>query len=1415
MKGKRTMAETDPHTPKPPILSGTQKRARATTSSRYLLPLATAMLVGVCFLVYYLTYVQQHREYLLNRNYRVLATLGEQISETLANQVAILASYINAFEDGQFDGTRYRVVTYQRTRQKPDLLFEPEKELTELGDSFTSTMESDLLHSIAPRLNHVQVRHFEPARDTAPITPDLVRRDGEWSFQLAAVDNDGDHEASATISLRELSQSFSPSITETFDDVLIANEHGAIVFQKQRIGPHFSYLSELVKNAAQTNPTEGKADKGNSSKVTGIGASDEDSGQLIEVNLAGISYIVFLEPVTVDLNPGSHEGKPHTQRFTLLGLVPSRHFRWQSLAIPYRAVILFSSVFLLLCLSTPIIKIFFLNERGRLLLREIVFLPLLFAMIAGALTSIFLQTIYFNLRHDDTDDELKYIAGQMQTNIKGELGEMRNQLIAACQLAPEFKDDLLFPHLVIRTKVLESEPEFRKGARYPYFANVFWTDSQGRQTIKWSPTEHATPLIDISGLELFRSLAAENHYFFLDGKYPFRFDSLLPPNQDSYLGVLGMRTSDCVGPRPKESGFAFISARPLSLIDPILPPGVGFALVDDTGKVLFHSDKYRNNRENFLVETSNDRELAASLYGHSNEEAFSLDYRGNEVRARVVSVSGVLQSPWSLIVYKDARYVQTYDLEVLTMAGVLLIGYIGLPAAIACFFYFLFKPTYVPDWLWPSASKRRIYSFQIETAGVMLVLSAALIFLRPIEESLYAAAAAGYVTLIIIYWSTLSNKPSSAGKKLFDGICCVAAIVMVAFPILEGWWWSMLIGLVLFPFAWALRSLKHNADARRRFANLSYRSLYNIRALVVLSVVAILPSLSFFRNSKLLEETLHIRAAQLHAATAWNSRERMIESLEKEVPLALPGGKSPRCKPEWDDYLSSYFNTKVERQHLVAQTPSSNHLGARFLRFAHFLHHSFNQIGAEALGVLSNPALPGNPALPENSALPENVYVPKSLSKVGDSSPSDQAQGDLPEWEWARSDTDPKNPREELRVHEGADVSNTCAAPDEPDLLVSSDVPSGQVSPGSNIYTFLAVTGVMSLLFWLVTRRIFLFDLEEPLSQTAEELREALQRTDNLLVLTASRQDWSSELVGGDTSRIDVRELAGEPDWGNKFDKTKLLVGGPVVFENYDWELAAPEFSRQRLVLTEWLLAHSRKLIVVSSVDPSPFLIDDHRSEAAGDAGRWAAVLGAFTRFNLGHQSSWPAGDQIEKELPALWRECSVQTELHGIGENLWHARTPNRPFELEQVVSEVGERAAQYYYLEWRSCTKEECFLLAGLARDGTVNPRNTFSLRQLLRRRLIVRDPQFRIMNESFRRFVLTHSFSMREEWDAEAAGSGWGKARGPFATALVLVGLFLLATQQQFLQTSSGLLAAASGCVAALLKLIGVTQGRSSDS
>src|SRR5260370_25214772 len=98
----------------------------------------------------------------------------------------------------------------------------------------------------------------------------------------------------------------------------------------------------------------------------------------------------------------------------------------------------------------------------------------------------------------------------------------------------------------------------------------------------------------------------------------------MPANKLEYLAALAISTEDC-NPQLLSSGIrgdvmrgsAFLTAQPLSLIDPILPLGYGFALFDETGLVLFHADKTKNIRENFLQERVCNNQLYAAAFGHS------------------------------------------------------------------------------------------------------------------------------------------------------------------------------------------------------------------------------------------------------------------------------------------------------------------------------------------------------------------------------------------------------------------------------------------------------------------------------------------------------------------------------------------------------------------------------------------------------------------------------------------------------------------------------------------------------------------------------------------------------------------------------------------------------------------------------
>jgi hypothetical protein len=107
-------------------------------------------------------------------------------------------------------------------------------------------------------------------------------------------------------------------------------------------------------------------------------------------------------------------------------------------------------------------------------------------------------------------------------------------------------------------------------------------------------------------------------------------------------------------------------------------------------------------------------------------------------------------------------------------------------------------------------------------------------------------------------------------------------------------------------------------------------------------------------------------------------------------------------------------------------------------------------------------------------------------------------------------------------------------------------------------------------------------------------------------------------------------------------------------------------------------------------------------------------------------------------------------------------------------------------------------------------VNPRNRAVVAELLRSGLVRRDPTFRVMNETFRRFIL-HELSSDElsAWEGEGVGLPWGSITTTMLTlALGLIGLIVL-TQQQLVDAWVGFVPALAPAVPTVMKLFASIQ------
>ena len=186
--------------------------------------------------------------------------------------------------------------------------------------------------------------------------------------------------------------------------------------------------------------------------------------------------------------------------------------------------------------------------------------------------------------------------------------------------------------------------------------------------------------------------------------------------------------------------------------------------------------------------------------------------------------------------------------------------------------------------------------------------------------------------------------------------------------------------------------------------------------------------------------------------------------------------------------------------------------------------------------------------------------------------------------------------------------------------------------------------------------------------------------------------------------------------------------------------------------------------------------------------------------------------DIFTQQTVAAANEWDLPSWSGELSEDRFLEQRPLMP--AEAAVAEFLDLHQSDYQKYWDESTDDERFALWQLAEDGIPNWRNTQALRSLGRRGLIIRQPEFRLMNKSLRLFVReTATRDMKEQWRAEARESGWGRMRGAFVTALPLAGVFLLATQQDLLKSSITYITAGVAVLGGIMKLFSSLQGRSS--
>lgn len=1411
----------------------------------WVLPLVTAAVLVSAFCLYYFVYVAAQREYLTNRNFRSLAMLGDQIQTLVSIHGSILEFSADlADRKNKEDLSQFVVVRPEDKSKNPDKRDrEALKDYVKyLAPAFELTTQ-DRPQKLGSRL-------------------DVRRHNGHWELALTAHRHQGSQKD--YVGSLELDSVLKPLVdTLPFDDILLVSENGTIVYQSNKSGPQFTTLTSILQaqaggeqtkpsgSAAPTKPIGRAADALSAEapvlddqQIGGQAAIHQNADQswrtrslhLTDVVLAGTRYKLFLQPVLVDAfsdDPGQDEP---AQEWVLCGLRSAKTLEWEALSISSTFMVWLTALFLVIFMGLPVLKVFLVNRREHLRLRELGVLGIFLVLLTSVFTLSGLNAVGFPL-NDDTEEQLQRLGDNLSNNVHDELKKMRDQLQEWCKYQESEKDltsDLKLVQEKDR-KIVRSyshNPGVGKppaAKTYPYLHSAFWTDDDGQQIVKWSTSNYLAPMIDLSESRIYTGPKST----YLDGTGPaFHFDSIMPPNKLEYLAALTMTTEDCDqnllvrGIRPDlTGGSASLIAQPLSLIDPILPSGYGFALLDETGLVLFHADKTKNSHENVLQESDWSKQLYAATFGHSTQRSLKIKYLGKDYRVRVLPVTRVSQAPWSLVVYRDLASVRTLNLQSMTMTSMLLLAILGIPTIAIAIWSAIRRPQFAPEWLWPNHARLGTYLYLVVVYTLLIILFLILGFTGSSEQNVVACAAVPYTAFLLTAWCIRAYAPGrlkvAMRRKIFT-LAMIAVLVSIAILLiwprahLRAFTYLLVFGVIaVLPLLdqprryladqWK-RSFLRSAAAERISSRMKgplsvLRSCYLLSIVLLLLLLGVLTPMALFRASLDVERRLSIKQAQLHLASALDRRLLLTREQCKSDELGFEAcAEFDKESVTWsqDECASSAWRTTEFKRiggkegtvwsqivldprflkdgklpicpHLPREQREELYSGW-FHNLVYALHLDYNQTAAEMLGTIS-----------------DRVY-----------SKSDTA----PEWSW-----DNEASAMTLRwhgVHLMAPKGDKASAPEnhnamENDLLITSNIPASSVlhaSAGVTVAT--GVILVVGLIVWALARRIFLFHVI-PLKMTAAlRVAESIREGRNVLILQPPISDWH---LDAQKQTWDLRNMATGPKWAEQFDLNTLEVNTVIEIEHFEYGLNDPELNNQKSILIQRLVERPHtQLAAIMTVAASP--------------GEYGSMFPALEVIDLREEPFYwrkqyegPAQDLIFKEcgpIPALWP----------IGAQLAKDIRQESIYSEETITSEILERADGYYRLIWKECSEDQKFVLAQLAEDGLLNPTNGRAIRQLVRRDLITTDPQFRLMNESFRRFVTSATTTaLKQEWLSESRGSGWGKVHGTFFMTMILLGAFLLTTQNALWQSSAAYVTTALGALGTLVKLFNTYRGGTTD-
>jgi len=1272
----------------------------------------TLLLLAALAVAYWENYQDRHR-YLQSRNFRLLSVLASQAGNLLDTRARIVRDAL-AIEPKGEQKDEPKAAAAWVTKAVKDL---NDPVLANAGiegpDVPTDTLRKALAEysaSIAGEGATLRLRLQPPGSSQVPTQPTVTVR---MSTRAALGD----------IFRKNLAQG-------AFDTLALTTPDGYVVYADGRRADELSAMSLGTLLPAPADPKAPRDFRPLAQTIA-----------LQPVQIAGVDYRMFVQHCC-RVEHQNIAGVPLAIDLALVGFTQTDALSAASLAIS-PVLVLGGIAFVLAALvGWSFLKMALVGPQQRVTKLDVLMLAAS-SVFGLALGTVLLLTIAAYARlSTDVDHQLRQLATRLNQSLTSEIEDAYSQTTAmaehlrvVCANASDSETEKECSAAI--TELERDVPD--QGNPYPGYVSFTLADDEGYQRVKVGGSARTARRIVVADRAYFRQVNDGN-------AWPLTQCPLGCVLESHWSWITGNPQVALSMPTRIPGLPVAVLAFPMRpLLQPALPAGFEFAVIDAAGQVQFHSDKQRNVHENLLVETDQNARLQSIINAH-RAGTLNTSYWGRPYRAYVTPA---VVPGWSVITLHDKQHTRSLVLEwtsvsLLLQGAFMALWMIGVAVALKM----------GTSWLWPDPLRGPWY----------LVLSV-----------LYAGGLALWALVAFRY-----------------GLV-TAAIVGIPLPVI----------LWLVTYAVLYRRLpegKLPEGERPKTWSQLCRDYRHAGALLLMTT-AVVPAASFFA----LSYDLHVEGYL---------KNRQI-ALARAVDMAAP------CKAGWTG--EQLFEKRARYDQVfygssVTCVEGEGQPGAAV---------------AEQSGGTSTPAGEADSEPWGIHSLLED-YLPYYTSASVET--RELLHGHANDYTWVST-----------RDDDGEMVVRVAALAPGYRMVVQSPVPPPfglrSQSEGSRIVwttllsLALLVVGIVFCVRWILSyllRHVLLADIVEP----ARPQRPVEPSVGQHMLVVCDDPAAYAEVLKKDTgvTVFQLTPILNDDNPGAAWREARVALGsaGTMI------PLAIPDLSDRmdnlplifkKLSLVDQLMGDLEQTVVLLSKYPAHVLSTAARDAARGkaDAERWPKLIGRLTEIDIrtspqsARESSGTKAVSWRERLAQLWAawttpqaqrwqtdltsaEAGRSKKLRRICDELEKTSAfQSGELTCEQILEELAERAAPYYQRLWQACDTDERVVLEHVARHGLASAASRRVVRRLLGKGLLRKDPDLRLMNQSFKRFVLTTE-CRREVAALEqmAEPSVWDRLRLPLGLTSLATLLFLVITQREAFDATVAMAAGVTTAVPTLVRL-----------